>query len=713
MENARYIVDLNDEDIQRMEEWLLTEDGIKVATIVFHGLIGELSVRATNVLRNMFGDLVPSSAFFHRFFRLKGSELIHLPNCGRKTVKEILSFVMRYKGHLYRQLPEVPEYIPEIHDDLKNDVAGSKDLQLLESEVRALTTGLSTRSVNVINVLFHEANNDIGKLYRRISADGFNCMSLNNVGRKSFPEIKRWRESFISLVHDYLEVTGEENELHHSEPEIVKGNQYPVREAETINDRIWRDNRLSKLIPDEASRQTIYDLERSQGYFPFFLAISYAIESNLNDRERFILAKGVRVKDNQIIDNAKEIAWVLSLSRERVIQLRKKLLKSILSYSRAIRKLFQDEPCPYLCLGNDIAVEINTKEGTAFGRDFIHWIIGTVFSEYKSIGDTYHTLTTPFSTVGFIALVPSDLAKVFNFKSFISRLEDVIDNKRNEDRKVSLRTFIEPLFKKREASELYPEVQNACLSIIHLHYNLEIQHGCIALKANAKKSLSDIIYDLIRKEGTPMTQEQLALEIKLLYPERTVSYDNIGSCALKHPKVLAIGRTHTYTLKSWTSGAERGGTIRSFVCEYLDSLKEPIAPEKDVCKYVRQFRPSSSDKSITSNLLQEETHKFAVYEREGVRYIGYMQKNYSPSYTIVAGHRPLKRTVAESMLLLEEFIKTHKRFPRKTNSDEEEARLSRFVEYRRSVCSRKAIPADEIEKWKAFEDKCREYLHSR
>lgn len=61
------------------------------------------------------------------------------------------------------------------------------------------------------------------------------------------------------------------------------------------------------------------------------------------------------------------------------------------------------------------------------------------------------------------------------------------------------------------------------------------------------------------------------------------------------------------------------------------------------------------------------------------------------------------------MQLLAEFILEYGRYPYGTEVDEEEARLYRFVGNRRSACARNVIPGKEIEEWRQFEEKYREY----
>ena len=95
--------------------------------------------------------------------------------------------------------------------------------------------------------------------------------------------------------------------------------------------------------------------------------------------------------------------------------------------------------------------------------------------------------------------------------------------------------------------------------------------------------------------------------------------------------------------------------------------------------------------------------------KDGVRYFGYSCVDYGDEYKVIGGNRRMKRTTQESMQLLEDFILRKGRYPFHNEDDEEEYRLYRFIGNRRSACSRGVIPLEEIEGWRVFEEKYREY----
>lgn len=206
-----------------------------------------------------------------------------------------------------------------------------------------------------------------------------------------------------------------------------------------------------------------------------------------------------------------------------------------------------------------------------------------------------------------------------------------------------------------------------------------------------------------------MTLEEIIDEYMYQYPERDFTESSLRGAIGGNKHIVPVGRSSTYALAEWNHEQYRGGTIRKFVGEFLDSLDFPIASADEVCEYVQRFRPDTNESSISSNLMQEQTHKFCVLTKDGVRYFGYSSIDYGDEYKVIGGNRPYKRSTQESMMLLEEFILREGRYPYNNEDDEEESRLYRFVGNRRSACTRQVIPLEEIDEWNNFESKYQEF----
>ena len=150
---------------------------------------------------------------------------------------------------------------------------------------------------------------------------------------------------------------------------------------------------------------------------------------------------------------------------------------------------------------------------------------------------------------------------------------------------------------------------------------LTIQEDMILFPATVRKQVPKILEEIIRAKGEPMTAEEILKEYNRLYPGEKKRKKFVSGNVLRSPSITAIGRTGRYTLKEWKKGSRRGGTIRLFVREYLNTQPGKSAPISDVVDYVLQFRPTTNRSSIISNLQLDRRGSFLFSEKEGVRYL--------------------------------------------------------------------------------------------
>lgn len=293
----------------------------------------------------------------------------------------------------------------------------------------------------------------------------------------------------------------------------------------------------------------------------------------------------------------------------------------------------------------------------------------------------------------------------YAFQGFISDMSDRLSEKKIDKKKVNIKDVIRFHLKIPYKEEQIPAIEKACHSILYLHYPVEVDFGHIIFPANARKSKPMIIEDILRAAGHPMTMYELYDAFTDRYPERSAVYDSFRGNINCNSNIVPIGRSSTYALAAWQECENRGGTIRSFVEEYLDSLEPPISSVPSIGDYVRRFRPETKDSSIVANLLQERTHKFALYENDQRRFIGYRSATYHPSFRLLTFGRRSRRTAEESLSLLTSFVREHHRFPLQQENDPEETKLYRFVCSMRSLYNRGKLNESDQEQWEIFMEK--------
>lgn len=654
---------------------LLHLDDFEALSSMYEDLLPLYSVRTNNVLAALKGRYESLSAFLDAFIKMSRKEIAELRNCGRKTIEEILSIQSALNLNHAEESNNVP---PVILYKLPDNIDEIFPLFL------STINGLSTRSANRVHWLLKECDNSLTTFYERI-CDPDCIKDIPTVGRKSIPELK---DFFVKS--------------------IVFLQQFPDEESVSARVKHHLIASPSALgLPDDAL-ESLREQEESLGFFPLFAALQLYFE-NRPEKEKALIDGCLLIHQDQELPEREEVAASLQLSPERVRQKRNKLIDKLPAYFKTYYNLGFITENHYRYQMNHVEDDVNAAEGTDFNLNFVSWVLGSIFDDLTLIGDPIKSIGGYFDTDQYLCLVPSALTGLFDFDGFIQDMDERMAEKRMGEEKVNLRSLINAHLKVQYCEDELPDIETTCRTILYLHFPVEVDLGYVILPSNSYKTNSFILEEILRAAGHPMTLAELMDEYMYEYPERDATESSLRGALNGNKNIVPLGRSSTYALKEWHHSEMRGGTIREFVCEYLESLDEPYAPAADVCEYVLQFRPDSNESSISSNLMQEQSHKFLVLLKDGVRYFGYSDHEYDDSFKVIGGNRKMKRPTSESMRLLEEFILQNGRYPYRNLEDEEEYRLYRFIGNRRSACSRNVIPAEEIEEWLAFEEKYREY----
>ena len=464
-------------------------------------------------------------------------------------------------------------------------------------------------------------------------------------------------------------------------------------------------------IPNEC-QDNIWQLKEQLGYFPMFATIA-AYMSGLNDETRAIIEGCIRVHKGQIVQDRKKVAQQICLTPERVRQKRNNIIEELAEYFANIRKAGFISENPYNFTMVHAEEHINSTEGTDFTSNFVRWVLSETFDDITMVGEKLKPLTSFYNDDLFVNIVPSEQTQYFDFAAFVSALDEKLAEKRTDEQRVNLKSFMSPFYKVQYCEDYQKDIETSCRSIIYLNYPVEVDMGQMIFQPNSRKNNPDIIEEILRAAGRPMTLDELYDEFSYQCPDRSVAYESFRGNIGKNKRIVPIGRSSTYALAEWQDGECRGGTIREFVSEYLDSIPEKIASVKSIGDYVRKFRPDTEDDSIVSNLSQHKAQKFAMYLRDGQRFIGYRSLVYDPSFVLFDPERVAKRPIEESMRLLTNFIKEHKHFPLCQPDDPEETRLYRFVDNMRSIYNRGKMDPAIVAVWAEFCDKYSGYRLSR
>lgn len=441
---------------------------------------------------------------------------------------------------------------------------------------------------------------------------------------------------------------------------------------------------------------------------PLFARINQFVERE-KDTYRSVIQSCMYIYQDPPTHSLDEMADQLHLTRERIRQIRNASLDRISGFIRKVRAEYDKQEIPYRYLCHPVHLDVNEREGTCFNLDFVNWVLGETFESILHVGDPQKTFFRPNGHPGFIAAVPAKLGFCFNFKAFCAALAQKRSESRMEEEAVCLEEFCRPFILIPPDADMVSDIVWACTSIITLHMEEEIRDGRILFRPNQYKPIPLILEDILRQNNAPMTLEEIREVYLRSFPSKGTRDSQIRANLQRNPNVATLGRSSTYSLKEWQDGVRRGGTIRAFVMEFLDSLPQSIAPLTEIGRYVRQFRPNTKDESIYGNLLQESSGKFALFYKDGVYWFGYSDRSYGVDFDPFRAETGRRRPVKDSLEELQSFLNTHHRPPcSKAPAGEDEYRLYRFMGNMRSTYRRGIMPEDRIRDWERIEEQLSE-----
>jgi len=520
-------------------------------------------------------------------------------------------------------------------------------IQDLSLEIAESASSLSKRGKDAFLSVYKQCGEDVAALaYKLVYPDFTWDASRSGIGGKTLDELTHFSEDILNLLKKHKDAPGlEEFDYHEKRARFV---------------RCGVDKKIAT---------NLVQLESQLGYFPAAALVWMKLLS-LNDRDSLIWRHGTYIWKDAHIKALDVIAEQLGITSERCRQVRSGFLDDLASF---LAGLGINDSCPYDYLDKELENIVNNAEGTGFTADFIRFILGSAFPDLSVVGKTEDSLFVKMkggTNDTFVAAVPTALAQKYDFKSFLLEIESF-----NEEKSVSVRYFQLP--------DWSIEAKSLAASLARLRYGWVQEGESLVVPPNADKNRPEIMEDIIRDAGHPLTIEEITSEYERRYPDRKTDPTKVRGNMQVNPKIIPIGRSGVYSLSEWVHGSARGGTIRSFVRECLDNSETHIVPAKEVFDYVRNFRPTTTDANILSNLMLDSEKSFRVIWKDGISYLNYT------SESIPEGYKQLTRTICErrsfeeSIAMLDDFIALNGQMPR-SGCDPEQSRLARFISTQRS-----------------------------
>lgn len=579
-------------------------------------LAESLSTRARNIL----DKFTP----FYLFLYIQEQDdikavIIDTQNCGRKTHQELLG----YADSIRRPANVPAEKVNGIVNPFDN-IPLEKDV-FISNLYKDMLAILSVRSKNILESISHD--------YKQFLALSSNeIASTRSCGKTSWTEIilaqSKFREDAIQIMHT--------SSVEFDSCSIKY--KYPF-----LNDT--EITFCANFIEQKGRLPMFYILEK------LFL------HSEDRYAKYFILLNGLNCEALSL----KEIGKAENITYERVRQILRKPSSAI------VNLLKYDEWMAYPFWLMTFYTESNVDFDSVIASENL-----SCFSYYAFID----LICCVFGYMrvqikGETAAVSKKLSTCFDFKLSIEDLETSLKTKSFNNSIIPLDTFVSPYIL---------DYDDVCNCVIDLYKDLlssleyEINDDdCVVINSN-RVDIENVLYIILKKEGSPLHIEDLFKKFKELYPEHKYKDSNrIRPALASSERICPQGKSSTYALVEWNLYS---GSRRDYANELLGASPVPI-PRKDLINKIMLRFPESSERSIASTISQSEQYELYVGDL-----LGLVGKEY-PSEYIIADGLGTRKSFEERLHDLVEFFEKYHYSPQ-YGGDYDERSLQRWVYNTRS-----------------------------
>jgi len=361
-----------------------------------------------------------------------------------------------------------------------------------------------------------------------------------------------------------------------------------------------------------------------QKKFPLFKYILEILKQVFNEREYFIFEHnfGFMLSKNKM--TLQSIGDIYNITRERIRQISQmipyKLEETVTRFAREqdyLKNYYNyklDIKDDYILINNATAEKINEKEELEFTPKFYSLIFSILNAK------TYSMFQEKELTYENYFLVKNDLYKSFAFDQYYNDLAERLSQRIEESYSEKYDQLLKKYVKVND-KDIFNRIKPLCKDIAMLELDIAFDGNDIIFKRNTLIKLSEYIIEIIEDKGSPMKLKDIHEELAARTSKAPHNIESLRSSILSIENIVAIGKTSTYSLKTWTE--IKTGTIKEMVRDYLEQYDEP-RHISDVTEYVTKYR-DTNDKNILSNLKLDKTGKFVFFKKS---YIGLGSKKY-------------------------------------------------------------------------------------
>lgn len=604
-------------------------------------------------------EMIGYRNFYVNYLFASDSKLSRVRHCGSKALNDfrwiksiLIDFVKsKYSDFDHNIIEELiqkeAEKEREQNKSLK-DKLGEIKYKILLADFDTLSSNLSVRSQNCI------------KYYKSDFLEDFvnknsDLRGMRNVGRKS--------EEELSVLVDTL--------------------RYKIAELETLDitedETHWYEkvNIYGDLL-DNYSHEYFSNNE----HLPMFYLLEKFFKSLLSSNRDFQIynLRSPIFKDKEC-KSLEEIADEWNLTRERVRQIyfrfRNHLCMADDKYETkkglSLATFFENnndweyvidkfQSYNYIDLSN--LPDCCIQESHKFTEDFVFFIIAIIGgSFFIPIGKPILPYPTRSNREwNNCYLVKKELADKFDFVQLFELIKEY-KKSNTEDLVASAREMIIDTF--LPAWIVYDS--NVVEAISEVVSNLLIQElgiipddqFCFTIESEKEKDAADIIYEILKANGDPLSCDELFQTINGIYPNRYKSPTSIKHIVWHDARLCSVGGNNLVALMEWDH--VKLGSIRNIIVQYLEQFDEP-QQAKDIVSYVQKYR-DTSDNSVRATIGSGE--QFVQFSGG---YYGLSWKQYPEVFYLDESDRAFYKRVQE----LEQFLQVHNHFPFASSNPKEQ-----------------------------------------
>ena len=578
---------------------------------IYHSKV--LSVRSFNVCNNNgIKDLTAVLKHHNEY-----GTFTNLRNCGIKSNEELINLCLTYSNAENNSINEVQKSNEQFNLIIKNFSRNQREI--INSFIKIKINNLSVRGKNSINFFL---NNDLSiqNISENIIASNtFNYHNINNAGAKTLEELK-------DLINSIKEFCEEVSKLEREVDIVILRNKLFIQNYFSV-----RSN------PDQA-------LETNS----IFGIVDFLIRKNIlfGAKENFIFKSSLKITENHIECPLTEIGEQLNITKERVRQIRLKIVKNLYNKLKFVKYIDEDIYQKYgidknqdvINIDDELNKRINKINNSNFSAEFNSCIIYAFLSDkFEIIGEIEDVLLPRNFKLNNqhqwnnLYLVKKEIINIFHFNDFVNDINNRLISKIDETYRFNLKSYLTNFFK-IENYFFINTIERIAQIILNKEFNFFVDfNDNLVFERNSHKKVSEYAIDALTKLGAPSKVEKIYDTIESDNPGVIKSQETLRACLQRSPELIYFGRSSTYGIKKWEIEKEgiKGGTIKDIIFDYLHQRDEPIHII-ELLNEVHKYREKTNSKNLITNLKLDPQNQFIVYNQS---FIGLRGNSYKSKLT--------------------------------------------------------------------------------